>query len=103
MVDDKLGTPTYTVDFARNVELLLAAEYWGVYNLICAGVTSRLEVAQYLVEALGLAGTVPVTPVSSDYFASRIFRRPAGVRATDPQEIGIARTVPDARLARVPR
>ena len=24
MVDDKLGTPTYTIDFARNVELLLS-------------------------------------------------------------------------------
>ena len=23
VVDDKLGTPTYTVDFARNVDLLL--------------------------------------------------------------------------------
>nr|WP_314444332.1 sugar nucleotide-binding protein [uncultured Sphingomonas sp.] len=81
VVDDKLGTPTYTVDFARNVELLLASGYWGVYNLICAGVTSRLEVASYLVETLGLAGQVAVTPVSSDHFKAEYFAaRPASER-----------------------
>jgi dTDP-4-dehydrorhamnose reductase len=81
VVDDKLGTPTYTIDFARNVELLLATEYWGVYNLICAGVTSRLEVAQYLVEAMRLGDRVTVTPVASDYFSAEYFAaRPASER-----------------------
>jgi dTDP-4-dehydrorhamnose reductase len=73
VVDDKLGTPTYTRDFARNVALLLRRELWGVYNMVCSGVTSRLEVAEYLVKALGLAETVTVTPVSSDYFAEEYF------------------------------
>lgn len=81
VVDDKLGTPTYTFDFARNVELLLASGYWGVYNLICAGVTSRLEVAEYLVKACGLADKVAVTPVHSDYFKAEYFAaRPASER-----------------------
>lgn len=81
VVDDKLGTPTYTLDFARNVELLLEAELWGIYNLICAGVTSRLEVATYLVERLGLASEIKVTPVGSDYFqAEYSARRPASER-----------------------
>ena len=81
VVDDKLGTPTYTRDFARNVELLLEKEFWGIYNMVCAGVTSRLEVAQYLVEALGLADEVKITPVSSDYFAAEYFAaRPASER-----------------------
>jgi dTDP-4-dehydrorhamnose reductase len=69
VVDDKLGTPTYTHDFARNVKLLLEHGHWGVYNMVCGGVTGRLEVAQHLVQLLGLAETVVVTPVSSDYFA----------------------------------
>jgi dTDP-4-dehydrorhamnose reductase len=73
IVDDKLGTPTYTRDFARNVALLLECELWGVYNMVCSGVTSRLEVAEYLVHALGLAERVRVTPVSSDYFAAEYF------------------------------
>ena len=73
VVDDKLGTPTYTRDFARNVELLLQKEVWGIYNMVCSGVTSRLEVSQYLVAAVGLADDVKITPVHSDYFAAEYF------------------------------
>ena len=81
MVNDKLGTPTYTIDFARNVELLLAKGLWGVYNMVCSGVTSRAEVARYLVNAVGLGNSVPVTEVSSNHFAVEYFApRPASER-----------------------
>ena len=81
VVDDKLGTPTYTVDFARNVELLLGTERWGVYNMVCPGVTSRLQVAQHMLKALGLDGEVRITPVGSDHFAKEYFAaRPASER-----------------------
>jgi dTDP-4-dehydrorhamnose reductase len=81
VVDDKLGTPTYTRDFARNVEALLGTGLWGVYNMVCPGVTSRLEVAQHLVETIGLADEVRITPVSSDFFAQEYFAaRPASER-----------------------
>jgi dTDP-4-dehydrorhamnose reductase len=81
VVDDKLGTPTYTIDFARNVKLLLERRFWGIYNLICDGVTSRLEVATYLVQALGLEDRVSITPVGSDHFAQEYFAaRPASER-----------------------
>ena len=81
IVDDKLGTPTYTRDFARNVALLLEKELWGVYNMVCSGVTSRLEVATYLLDALGLSCDVKITPVSSEYFAEEYFApRPASER-----------------------
>jgi dTDP-4-dehydrorhamnose reductase len=73
VVDDKLGTPTYTRDFARQVALLIEREYWGLYNMVCGGVTSRLEVAQYLVKALGKDAEIAVTAVSSDYFAQEYF------------------------------
>lgn len=73
VVDDKLGTPTYTHDFARNVALLLEREYWGVYNMVCGGVTGRLEVAQELIRMLGKEGDIGVTPVSSDFFAKEYF------------------------------
>lgn len=73
IVDDKLGTPTYTIDFARNVELILGERLWGIYNMVCSGVTSRLEVAQYLVGALRLADKVKITPVPSEYFAEEYF------------------------------
>jgi dTDP-4-dehydrorhamnose reductase len=81
VVDDKLGTPTYTIDFARNVDVLLRSELWGIYNMVCGGVTGRLEVAEYLIEALGLADKVRITPVSSNYFAEEYFAaRPASER-----------------------
>ena len=73
VVDDKLGTPTYTHDFARNVMVLLERELWGIYNMTCGGVTSRLEVAQELVKILNLQHSVRVVPVESSFFASEYF------------------------------
>lgn len=73
VVDDKLGTPTYTRDFAHNVRVLLDSGCWGLYNMVCQGMTSRLEVAHALVDELGLAHEVNVLPVSSEYFSSTYF------------------------------
>ena len=41
--------------------------------MVCQGATSRLEVAQALVDQLGLHDEVTVTPVNSGYFASAYF------------------------------
>jgi dTDP-4-dehydrorhamnose reductase len=73
VVNDKDGTPTYTHDFAKNVKLLLQKEYWGLYNMVCGGETSRLEVAREMIELLGLKEKVQVHPVSSDYFNKEYF------------------------------
>jgi len=73
VVDDKLGTPTYTRDFAAQVKVLIEQELWGLYNMVCQGVTSRFEVAEYLVGALGRSEEIKVEPVSSDYFAQEYF------------------------------
>jgi dTDP-4-dehydrorhamnose reductase len=73
IVDDKDGTPTYTQDFAKNVKLLLQKEYWGLYNMVCGGQTSRYEVAQELLKLLKMSDTVKLTPVSSDYFKDVYF------------------------------
>ena len=73
VVDDKLGTPTYTRDFAAQVKVLVEHEHWGLYNMVCQGVTSRLEVAQYLVQSLGKSNEIAINPVSSDYFAQEYF------------------------------
>ncbi len=81
IVDDKLGTPTYTQDFAKNVKLLLEVEFWGVYNMVCDGVTSRFEVAKEILKILGLEGKIKLQKVSSDYFAKEYFaKRPASER-----------------------
>jgi dTDP-4-dehydrorhamnose reductase len=73
VVNDKLGTPTYTHDFAHNVKVLLDKEFWGLYNMVCDGVTSRLEVAKELIKLLGLENEIKVTSVNSDYWKAEYF------------------------------
>lgn len=73
IVNDKLGTPTYTHDFAKNVNLLLEKEYWGLYNMVCGGQTSRLEVAKELLNILGKEKEVKIIEVSSDYYKEEYF------------------------------
>jgi len=73
IVNDKDGTPTYTHDFARNVKVLLDKEFWGLYNMVSGGETSRLEVAQEMVKILNLENKVKISEVSSDYFSKEYF------------------------------
>jgi dTDP-4-dehydrorhamnose reductase len=81
VVNDKLGTPTYTHDFAENVDLLLRKEYWGLYNMVCEGITSRLEVAHEIIGLLGLERDVNISEVTSDYFKTEYFaERPPSER-----------------------
>ena len=84
VVDDKLGTPTYTHDFASNLKLLLEKEYWGLYNMVCGGVTGRFEVGLELIKTLGLEDNIKVTPVTSDYWKETYFAdRPPSERLLD--------------------
>ena len=84
VVYDKQGTPTYTHDFANNVKLLLDKEYWGLYNMVCEGITGRYEVTQELVKVLGLTDKITVTPVDSDYWKKEYFaNRPPSERLID--------------------
>jgi dTDP-4-dehydrorhamnose reductase len=81
IVDDKDGTPTYTHDFAENVKLLIEKEYWGLYNMVCGGQTSRYEVAEELIKILQLKNEVKLTKVHSDYFKDIYFaERPPSER-----------------------
>jgi len=73
IVNDKDGTPTYTQDFAKNVKALLKKEYWGLYNMVCGGQTSRLEVTQELLKILGLEKKVKINIVTSEYFKETYF------------------------------
>ena len=73
VVNDKLGTPTYTQDFARNVRLLIETKQRGLFNMVCGGFTGRLEVAHELVQLLGLEDSLQVKEVTSDFFAEEYF------------------------------
>jgi dTDP-4-dehydrorhamnose reductase len=73
IVDDKDGTPTFTHDFAKNVKALIEKEFWGLYNMVCGGQTSRLEVAHELLSLLGLSDEIKINVVKSDYFKEIYF------------------------------
>ena len=73
VVDDKFGTPTYTIDFAKNSEIILSKEIWGLYNLVCEGLTGRYEVALEILKVLSLESSVKLNKVSSDFFKEEYF------------------------------
>lgn len=78
VVSDKLGTPTYTVDFAAGIHHLLQTEQYGLYNQVCGGSGSRFDVATEFVRLLGLSDRVSVVEVDSNHFAAEYFApRPA--------------------------
>jgi dTDP-4-dehydrorhamnose reductase len=81
IVNDKLGTPTYTHDFSENTKLLIKSEMWGLYNVVCDGLTSRLEVTKELLSILNLNNAIKVTEVTSDFFKKEYFaERPPSER-----------------------
>ncbi|RZK26808.1 MAG: SDR family oxidoreductase [Flavobacterium sp.] len=81
IVNDKDGTPTFTIDFAENVKVLLENQYWGLYNMVCNGQTSRYEVAEELVNLIGLGDEVTLTSVTSEHFKEVYFaQRPPSER-----------------------
>ena len=81
IVNDKLGTPTYTHDFAQNVKLLLENRFWGLYNMVCSGITGRYEVTHELIKVLGKENEIKITPVQSDYWKKEYFaERPSSER-----------------------
>ena len=81
IVNDKDGTPTYTHDFACTVKELIQKEYWGLYNCVCGGQTSRLEVATELLSLLGKSEEVKINVVTSEFFKKEYFaERPASER-----------------------
>lgn len=81
VVDDKLGTPTYTFDFAENAKIILENEIWGLYNLVCQGITGRFEVAQKILSILNLEEKIKLKKVDSSYFKDEYFApRPSSER-----------------------
>ncbi len=73
VVDDKLGTPTYTVDFANSMFKVLSTDYFGLYNMVCEGSGSRYDVALEFLKCLKLKDKIKINIVKSDYFKKEYF------------------------------
>ena len=101
IVNDKDGTPTYTHDFAKTVKALLQKEFWGLYNCVCGGQTSRLEVATELVKLVGKENEIKITSVTSDYFKDVYYaeRPPSERLVTKKLELRGVNKMRDWRIA----
>ncbi|MDB9722654.1 NAD(P)-dependent oxidoreductase [Candidatus Marinimicrobia bacterium] len=73
IVNDKLGTPTYTHDFANNVKKLIEQNEYGLFNMVCEGFTGRLEVAKELLNILNLKNKIKIKEVDSNFFSDKYF------------------------------
>lgn len=71
-VTDKVGTPTYTHDFAMNMFALLDHEAYGTYHMVCRGSGTRLEVAKEIVRICGHTD-VEVKGVDSSHFKKQFW------------------------------
>ena len=81
VVSDKLGTPTYTYDFANNLKLMLEKNLSGIFNLVCEGETSRLDVAHEIINIFNLQKKININEVSTNFFKNEYFaKRPFSER-----------------------
>jgi dTDP-4-dehydrorhamnose reductase len=66
-VYDKIGSPTYTVDFSKCLADIIETNYFGLYHCTNKGYGSRFDVAKKIVSILGRSD-ITVEPVCSAYF-----------------------------------
>ncbi len=73
VVTDKLGTPTYTYDFAANMYEMINSSLYGLYNMVCKGSGSRYDVAKYILRVFQLDKEIKLLQVDSNFFQKEYF------------------------------
>jgi dTDP-4-dehydrorhamnose reductase len=72
VVDDKLGVPTYTKDFAQSILNHISEDLpYGLYNMVSQGEASRYDTAVEINEFLNLGLTI--NKVDSNFFKEEYF------------------------------
>ncbi|MBE0557051.1 MAG: dTDP-4-dehydrorhamnose reductase [Proteobacteria bacterium] len=98
VVDDQIGSPTYSRHLAAAVEVLVAGGHRGVFHVTNSGQCSWYEFARTIVEYAGM-NDVTVRPIGSDRL-SRPAPRPAwSVLSAEKFTAATGRTMPDWRQA----
>ena len=70
VVDDQIGSPTYTVDLAKLLVEMAETDKYGTYNANNEGYCSWAEFAKYIMESNGKE--TKINPVSTeDYYAGK--------------------------------
>jgi dTDP-4-dehydrorhamnose reductase len=66
-VKDRVGSPTYTLDFAKAIVFLIESDFRGLYHAACTGTGSRYDVAKQILQSLRRAD-VKLLSVSNNFF-----------------------------------
>lgn len=74
VVNDRVGTPSYTYDLAKIIVFLLERNLYGLYHGTCdGGNVTRHDVVSHILECFNLQDKVKVVEVGSDYFKDSFF------------------------------
>ena len=72
VVNDQIGSPTYTYDLSKLLVAMIQTDKYGRYHATNEGLCSWYEFAKEIFRQAGM--DVPVTPVSSDQFPAKAAR-----------------------------
>lgn len=65
VVDDQIGSPTYSHDLARKIAEVIETSWYGLYHVTNSGSCSWFEFAKAILEQAGQS-KIPVKPIKSD-------------------------------------
>ncbi|MBX4196773.1 SDR family oxidoreductase [Candidatus Pacearchaeota archaeon] len=95
VIDDKLGSPSYTYDLAKIMRAVIDREKYGVYNSVCEGGGSRYEVAEIILQAHNLHDKISLKKVDSSYFKQDYFApRPRSEKLVNTNLKSLGITIP---------
>ena len=95
VINDKMGSPSYTYDLVKIIYFLLRNKKYGLYHGCCKGSGSRLDVAKQIVSILKMNKKVKIKVVNSQYFSNTYFvPRPASENLVNSKlnKIGVSLT-----------
>lgn len=82
IVNDQIGSPTYTIDLSRAISRLVRKRAAGIFHVTNSGSCSWYDFGQAILKLSGIEG-VEVLPITSDQLARKAPRPPYSVLNTD--------------------
>lgn len=73
-VSDRVWQPTYTKDLAENITLLLEQNKSGIYNMASHGHAAFFEVANAMVDTLGIGKKILISSVPAETYKEKALR-----------------------------
>ena len=95
VVNDEIGSPTYTRDLAAATLALVKTRAYGIYHAVNAGSCSRFEFAQAILREAGL--DTPIEPCSASEYPMKAARPAYSVLSNEKLESASGIVMPDWR------